>query len=270
MLPRFRIPFALAIAAGLVLTAPVARAQSLTRDRVQLALDLTDRRIEQAAVVLGASDDARARTEFGVANDVQARAKSTFAGGQFGISLQLTLEARGHADRVIALIRGLPDPDRVRAQLERTRDLLARAREQIEECSVQNIERARALMATAFAVEARADDAVSAGRYLAALQLTMNARERGLAALRLCNMVENHQEAAERALRRTDDLIERAREAVDDRRPGGGRNVLQRSLDVQQQAWNEVRAERYDAALRLTQTARALAYRALRLSGRGA
>ncbi len=249
------------------LSASLAAAQEPAQDRVQAELDMTDRRIEQANSVVSGTDDDRARLELGAAIDVQARARSAFGGSQYGFSLRLTLEARGHADRAIAIVRGLPDPDRVRAQIERTREMLDRARERIEEC---NNDRARAMLASALAMQVRSEEAADAGRYLAALQLTMSARERTLRALRLCNMQENLRESAERALHRTDDLLTRVQEQVAEHGTDAARAALGRAQQLEDQAWSEFRADHFDAALRLTQTARALAYRALRLAGGGA
>src|SRR5439155_15736205 len=115
------------------------------------------------------------------------------------------------ADRAIAIINGLPDPDRVLSQLERTREMLERARGRIEEC---NQDRPRALLNAASDMQRRAEDAAHGGHYLAALQLTMGARERVLRALRQCNVANDDQDGAERGLRRTDEVIQRAQERL--------------------------------------------------------
>ncbi len=263
MVPRARFPFLVTLLLAQAALVQAVGAQTPARERVQMELDVTDRRIEQAEVIVSNSDDTHARAEVATSVGVQGRAKSAFGSSELVLAVRLTLEARGHADRAIALVRGLPDPDRVRAQIERSREMLDRARERIEECDQ---DRARAAMATALAMQGRAEDAGAAGRYLAALQLTMSARERGLRALRLCNLEENRFEAADRALRRTDDLIGRAQERLADRGNEAAHAALARAQQIEAQAWGEFRAERPDAALRLTQAARALAYRALRLA----
>jgi len=233
-------------------------------DRVQGELDITDHRIEQAQTLLAGSNNERAQLEFNAAVGIQAQAKTAFAAAQLAMSVRLTLEARGHADRVIAIIRGLPDPDQVRAQLERTRDLLDRARERIEECDNT---RARAMLRTAFDMQGRAEAAASELRFLAALQLTMSARERALRALRLCNMEENLRESAERALHRTDEILSRAQDIVAEHGTAQAREALARAIQLQDRANGEFRAEHFEASLRLTQAARVAAYRAIRLSG---
>lgn len=240
-----------------------ALAQDLNGERVQLALELTDRRIEQAEMLLAGADNERARAEVDLAVSLQAQARTAFGGAQLALAMRLTLEARAHADRAISILRG-PNPDGVLAQLERTRELLERARERIEECDNP---RARAMIRTAFEMQVRAESAAREGRYLAALQLTMSARERAIRALRLCRMEENLAESAERALQRTDQAIERARERVEESGNEAARQALSRAIELQSRAWTEFRAERFEASLRLTQSARAFAHRAVRLSG---
>lgn len=266
MSPRLRVLFSIGVI-GLVLAAgSPARGQTPGRDRVANALDVTDERIRIAQATLEGSDDTRARLEVEAATGIQGRARSSFAGDQLAMSMKLTLEARGHADRAIAIVRGLPDPDRVRAQIERGREMIDRARERVEECDRP---RARALMGSAVTMQSRSEDHVAAGRYLAALQLSMSARERALRALRLCDLEENLGEAAERALQRTDQVIARAQDLVTDHPTPLARGALDRAQRLQEQARTEHRAERFEAALRLTQSARTFAHRAVRLASTG-
>ncbi len=258
--PRWIIPLLAMIAlAGASLP---AGAQS--RDDVLVALDRTDELIARAQEVVAGADNVQADAELAAAVRLQADARTAFAAGTFRLSLDLTMRARLRADRAIALVRGLPDPDRVLVQLERTRELLDRARERIEECQA---ERARALLRAAFEMQARAEVSAREGRYLAALQLTLSARERALRALRMCNVEDNLREAAERALTRTDEVISRAREAIHERDDERARQALERAVEVQTEAWTQFRADHFEASLRLTQTARTFAHRALRLAG---
>ena len=266
-----RLQAALWIAiAGLVVPA-TAFGQNVTADRVRGDLELTDRRIEQAATLVSAVADLKARSELDLARALQARARTAFDAGQYPMAGRLTMEARRHADRVIAFMRGLPDPDRVQAQLERTRDMLERASDRIQECVE---DRARAMLHVAFDMQDRAENAALGSRYLGALQLTMGARERGLRALRLCRMEEDLQDAADRALRRTDQVLSRARERLESRFsgrpvPGPARDALARAVEAQDDARRQFRSEHYEASLRLTLSARSLAHRAVRL-GNGA
>jgi hypothetical protein len=245
----------IAIAALAFALAPrPAAAQGAIASQAQIEIDRTDRRIERAQDVVAGSDLETARNELSTAIQLQASAK-----------FDLTYRARARADRAIALVNGLPDPDRVLAQLERTQELIERARENIEDC---NNDRARAMVQTAADMQKRAEEAARGGRYLGALQLTMSARERVHRALRLCNLEENLQDSAERALHRTDDAISRAREEVDAANAEQAKRLLDRAVDQQARATAEFRAERYEASLRMTLAARGLAYRAVRNANR--
>lgn len=262
---------AVAVMAGLSMVCAVwlaapARAQDLTPERVQLALETTDRRIEQAEALVASSDNAQAEADLSAARDLQSRARSAFSSNQLVLAMKLTLDARRRSERAIALVKNLPDPDRVETQLERTRELIQRTRERVEECDA---DRAKALVRAAFEMQARAEESASSGRFLVALQLTMGARERAQRALRMCRMEENLQESAERALRRTDDVIARAQEQVDRSGSEPGRQALRRAVDLQARAQQDYRGGYFESCLRQTQSARTFAYRAARLSGGG-
>ncbi len=241
-----------------------AVAQDSGRDRVLAALEATDRRIEQAELHASSADSPAAEAEVSAARDLQSRAREAFSADRFPIAMRLTLDARRRADRAIALVRGLPDPDRVETQLERTRELIQRARERIEECDG---DRAKGLIRAGAEMQSRAEESVRSGRYLVALQLTMGARERAHRALRLCRIEDNLQESAERALRRTDDVIARAQEHLGAGAPDGARQSLARAVDLETQARQDYAGGQFELALRRTQSARAFAYRALRLAG---
>jgi len=258
--PRMLIPTLTLLA--LVACGIPAGAQ--TRDDVQIALERTDDLIARAQEIVTGTDNQQAIDELAAAVRLQADARVQFSAAHFRLALDLTLRARLRADRAIALVKGLPDPDRVLAQLERTRELLDRVRERIEECDA---ERARSLLRAAFEMQVRAETSAREGRYLAALQLTLSARERAHKALRICNLEDNLREAAERALTRTDEVISRAREVVQEHANERARQALERAIEVQGEAWVQFRAEHFEASLRLTQSARTFAHRAIRMAG---
>jgi hypothetical protein len=264
---RSRNPLLVA-ALGLFLITGVASAQcpDQVRAAVQREIDLTDTRIEQADALAAGSDNAEVRSDLALANDLQSRAKIELDAGHCVVALDLTKRARARALHAVSLVRGLPDPDRVQVQLERTREILDRARERIEECDQP---RAQAMLRAALQMQTRAEAAFAADppRLLAALQLTVSARERVHRALGLCNIEESLQDGAERALKRTDDVLGRAREKTGDAAREQGRRALDHALELQQRAYDEFRAGRFEASLRLTLQSRAIAFRALRLAG---
>jgi hypothetical protein len=184
---------------------------------------------------------------------------------------QLTIEARGCADRATEAVRGLPAPDRVLGQLERTRAALDRAGERIAACGDA---RAQDLLRVACEMQDRAETAERGQRHLGALQLTMGARERGLRALRLCRVEENVQELAEQALGQTDRVLARARSQRPPGPPGravgpGGPVALDRAVALQEDAVREFRQGRFEECLQRTLAARRQARRAVGRGPRG-
>src|SRR5262249_42508712 len=170
-----------------------------------------------------------------------------------------TFDARLHADRAIAILRGLPDPGRVQDQLSRTREILDRARDRLAHCDVPQ---ARELLRIALDMQARAEASFGEARYLAALQLTMSARERALRALQLCNAGETLEEAAATAPQGTDALRARVHEQVDGGDDERARQLLANADSLEARAHVEARAGHLRLALRLTRNAREQAERA--------
>ena len=249
----------------LVLVQPATSRAQTTFDRVQLEIDRTEQRIERARAVAAGSSSVAAQAEIDRAVQLQTAARAALGQGHPRIALDLTLRARAAADRAIAIINGLPDPERVLSQLERTREMLERARGHIEEC---NQDRARALLNAAADMQRRAEDAAHGGHYLAALQLTMGARERVLRALRLCNVADDARDSAERALHRTDEVIQRVQERLGGDPPDTARRLLARASEVQGRARQEFQDQHFESSLRLTLSARAFAFRAARMANR--
>ena len=261
MRSRFRSIIVLALIAIVSIAGPAA-AQS--RDDVLIAIDRTDDLIARARYIVGTSDNREAQLELSNAIGLQANARTEYSAGNYVRALDFTRRARLRAERAVALVNGLPDPDRVLVQLERTRELLDGARERMGECEVG---RARAMLRAALEMQERAEASAREGRYLAALRLTMSARERALRGLRLCNLQDNLHDAAERALTRTDELIARARDLVAEHESEQARRALNRAVEQQGEAWAQFRTEHLEASLQLTQSARTSAHRAVRLAG---
>ena len=244
-----------------VTVVPAVGAQGAGRDRVAAELELTDQRIRTAEeLVRGLDDPPRASLQAAV--DLQSRARSAFEASQLMVAFRLTRDARSQADRVIAEVRGLPNPDRVTAQVERSRDLLDRLEEALGTCTDV---RAGRIAAIAQRMQERAEEAVHQGRFLAALQLSAQVRDRAERALRLCNADESRGASAERVLQRTDELLARVKQELRDTAPAAALRDLDQAESIQSEAWREYRADRQAASIRLSLTARSQAHRARRL-----
>jgi hypothetical protein len=120
------------------------------------------------------------------------------------------------------------------------------------------------MLRTALDMQSRAELAYSGTRYLAALQLTMSARERVLRALQLCNAGDSFDDTVEHALQRTDDELARAHEMVGSDADERSRQLLANADSVQLRAKAEAQSGHPRVALRLTRMAREQAYRAIR------
>lgn len=236
-----------------------ALAQEAGRERVVAELEMTDRRIAAAQELLDTHETPG--TSLQSAYDLQSRARSALDSGQPVMALRWTRDARAHADRVIAELRGLPSPDRVAAQVERARDVLDRAESVVAQCAEP---RARRAAAVARRLQERAEEALRLGRYLAALQLSAQVRDRSEFALRLCNAQESAVANAETVLRKTDDLLAGAREELGETSPEASSRALAQAEAKQLEAWREFRRDRGAASIRLSLTARSWIQRALR------
>ena len=253
----------LAIALGLFASSPaLAQLPPPDPSRIQDAIDVTDRRIQQAQELLAGKSNLAAQAEVDQAVALQALAKQAYAQARYAAAARATFDARLHADRAIAILRGLPDPNRVRDQLNRTREIIDRARDRLAHCDVAAT---RELLRTAIDMQGRAETSFGETRYLAALQLTMSARERALRALQLCNAGESIDETVASAIQRTDDLLSRAHEHVDPSDHERARQLLANADNQQARAKTEAQSGRAGLALRFTRMAREQAQRAERL-----
>ena len=267
MLTRSRfLSAALAAALGILLAVPALAQLPPDGSRIRDAVEQTERRIQRAQELLaGSAGNATAANEVDQAVALQAIARQALAESRFEAAGRATMDARIHADRAIALLQGLPDPGRVQEQLARTREMLDRARDRLAGCEHPSV---RELMRTAIDMQARAEQAYRETRYLAALQLTLSARERALRAQQLCNAGESLEESVASALQRTDDILARAHEVVEPSDSDRARRLLENADTLQSRARDEARANHPRVALRFTRMAREQAERAMRAAGR--
>jgi len=248
------------IAGALLLAAAPARAQGRAAERVAFAMGETDRHVEQAQRAAAGSADPHLQSELSAALASQAHAHAAFDAGRMRIALQLTLDARNHADQVVSQLKSLPEPNRAMTQVTRTRELLDRAQPRIDTCGDP---RARELMTAALSMQQRAEAAIGEGRGLAAVELTMEARNHAFRAMRVCHIEDDLKGSVEVALKRTDDVLARARDAVASTGDPTARQALADATDLQNRAQAEYHAEHLEPSLKLTQAARATAHRAI-------
>jgi hypothetical protein len=261
---RYTVPAILAIALGLIVSGTaLAQMPPMGPQRLQDAIEVTDRRIQLAQELLSGAPNQAAQAEVDQAVSLQSLAKSAFAQSRYAVAARTEFDARLHVDRAVAILRGLPDPDRVRDQLGRTHEILDRARDRLSHCDVAA---ARDLLRTAIDMQGRADGSFGETRYLAALQLTMSAREHAFRALQLCNAGESIDETVASAIQRTDDLLSRVHGHVDPSDHERARQLLANADNQQARAKSEAQDGHVRVALRFTRMARDQAERADRMT----
>lgn len=149
--------------------------------------------------------------------------------------------------------------DRIQTELQRTDELLQRAREKLRESIDQlnsaNAERAKSLLTIAFKMQEEAKKSCLNGDGRTAAQLTMEARDKARGALGAINLTDESEPALERQLRRTDEMLERVGERLPPDAPRPARAQFERALEAQRRAWEMFRQGHPRVALKLTREA---------------
>ena len=140
---------------------------------VRLSIERTDALIGRVALVVRASESERARRQLDLAIQVQARAKSLAQAGRPRAALSATSQARDRTFRALRLTDGATPgaPDRARAALERTDDLLRASAE------VADAPPARPAFERARQLQDRGWSRLRAGDAAKAIDLTLAARD---------------------------------------------------------------------------------------------
>jgi len=198
----------LAVALGLLVSLALpALANAQTAASVETEIETTQGVIDRASGSLRCptGDAGLACTYYAQALSLQTSARASYASGFLRDALALTYRAR---DRVYSAVRVGQDAtggEFVHFSLERTDALLDRIAPPVRESSV---EQATRLLDVAFDLERRAHAAADGGRPRLALTATFQARDRGLAALRVADGAAlASPERAHALLERTDDLL---------------------------------------------------------------
>ncbi|HWO56908.1 MAG TPA: hypothetical protein VNN55_05025 [bacterium] len=147
-------------------------------------------------------------------------------------------------------------------EIEKTDEVLAKAQDLLDETGAP---RGRGTLELAVRLQTQAKVFFTSGNYRMAVRLTKEARDRALDALAGVRRAEDNEEAVERELECTDQILEQARD-----QDGGGLLAIRRleqALSTQARAWEMFRNRRLRPALKLTLEARDAAGR-LALRGR--
>jgi hypothetical protein len=151
-------------------------------------------------------------------------------------------------------------------ELEKTVTVIERAKEAVSES--RNL-KAENLLAMAVALQGRAKENFYGKRYGMALSLTLNARKKAYEAIGFTKKDEENENLVWKAIERTDQIIDRAKEVAGGQDKGRISSLLEMASRNQQNAKELFREHRLRAALKLTLQAQEMAQRVLNLAGRG-
>lgn len=147
-------------------------------------------------------------------------------------------------------------PEEAIAQLEKTDQLLMRVREILMEHAVDassaTADRSESLLRIAIAIQKEAKRNCLAGHPVIAMRLTREARDKAQAALGSLNVHDENEPFVERQLQKTDELLSRIREHVEEDVPSELIARLERAHELQRRAWELFRSGRPRMALKLS------------------
>jgi hypothetical protein len=227
-------------------------------DKVLVELKNTDDVIAKVKPLIEQSPVPEAKQLFAKALEIQAGAWRAYNNRRPSVAMGLTMDAREKAKRAGAMAS--VNPDRVRKEVKRTRELLTEFTPEIVKA---NNPRANELWKMALAEQKTAEDWLAQNRFGLAGKFTMAAREHGKLALGIVRgQTRPDPEHIEKELRRTDALIEKvsAQLKLTSNRPM--EQVLAKAIDLQRQAWQAWNEKRLWQALRLTFACREMLMRA--------
>jgi hypothetical protein len=156
--------------------------------------------------------------------------------------------------------------DDVRAQLERTDELLENAQELISEAGSVS---GNSMLAQAARNQKNAWDTYGRGHWGQALQMTLRAREDIYRALGNIRQNENNDTEVEKQLERTDLVLEEAGDLLPPGSALGPRRKLEMATAMQRRAWELFREHNLRPSLRLTLQARQMVLRLANDAGPG-
>jgi hypothetical protein len=255
---------ALRRAAGLTLTARAQAKQAfalveLNPDRVQAELERTDEVLSELGPQVGRSEEPKVRELWRMAEGEQATARQEFDRQRYRLALKFTFAARLHAWAAFKLVRRNADPEKLRAELERTNDLLERVKEPV---AASGNERARQLLQKAGNWQEQARTAFSNRLWGQALKFTLAARDLALRAWELARG-STTLPLVERALGETDQLLDAWSDELRQSDQGQVQTLLDQAIDQQARARQLFNDRDLKGALQATSLARKSLNRAL-------
>jgi len=165
--------------------------------------------------------------------------------------------------------QGDPRVDRIRMEMEQTDQIIERAKDAVD---VSKAPAAKLALEKAMQLQQRARDEFQKGNlngYLAASKLTRDARNLAKKALVASRYSEQNEDRVLARLDRVQDLLDRAREMLNDSDNKRMRPLFDLAVDNMDKAWQFYRSNQHRVALKLADHVESTARRIMQASGRG-
>lgn len=234
-------------------------AAGVNPDRVREEVRRTRDAMAEFGPAIARANDPRANELWKMAQTEQATAEGYLAKSRYGYALKFTLAAREHGKAAFAAIRGRLGVERVSRELERTDALVEKTRARLAGVVSR---RAAEVLNKAVELQRQARQALSNNRPLAALKLTLAARDLLLRAWE-SGRSDLTPELVEQALAENDALI---KEWADEIRAGGdtpAAKLLEQGIKRQETARTLFSRKQFKPALAECHAARGLLKRAV-------
>jgi hypothetical protein len=257
--PSGRRAALIAVGAALSLLLPLPSAAQLGGDRVEEQLRLTDEALLRAREVVLDSRSPRAREALDRATALQDDAWGQFRGDRPIVAGAMTREARLLAARAVSFAReDFSFEQTAERELEKAAGELERARDSLDGPPSEHAQR---LLEEARAQIERARAQIQEGHFEVGIRLAVSARWLIRQALR--GGAAADRQIVSRELERTDELIERVSDFLDQSGDEPSFRLLLQARELQRSAREAYGAGRPVVALAATRQARDLANRAL-------
>ena len=232
------------------------------QDALRAELERTDQLIERAKEAVQASRAPVAQLNLKAAINLQAQAWRAFENEYPRLALQLTSQAREKAKKAIAAGRMSEQSEHVvQAKLERTNEMLERARELLIN---QNDSHYQAIMQSARDNLDKAWEFYRSSQFRAALMLANQAEKALDKLIRNSNRDMRSQLNYERRTEAMQQLLERLRSAVADCESTNAQQLAQHACEAFERANNFAANDKFQAAIQALQQSRKMANKALR------
>jgi hypothetical protein len=238
----------------------------LDPERIRAELRRTGDLINESRAMVTRSGVRQAIELLRIAEAEQDGSRREFGARHFRVAFKLTMTARLHAQKAVQLARRFGDPEQVLREVERTDELLERARAKLQGLDGENqlLHQLQELFERARAWQVQARESWRGGQQREALKLTFGARNLLLRAWEMGRGNQDPELVAE-ALAETGRLLKTWQDGI---RSGGDPEeaaLLDKAVQRQQRARDQFAAGSLVQALGETTAARRLLNRAIEL-----